>query len=388
MTQEDAIKVDGSRIIFLTGAPLSCSLDWKEEDLCATLDPCYSQSDRKSYDPNPIATNKPAWRSLPLEGNHLPTGLNQASAVNGELDHGKEEASFLTAEGLSFVSSLPDDSCVQSSQVSLYSQNNVLSQFYEHSFAVHEDIPSSQIVGSESSLSTSFSTSYDDTSLLYSGSTDIAPEEQLRQAEPSLRCVFDLRDMPNAAHIRSIEPQTMTVNLVIGIIAIPQPRLIITRKGRRRVELIEMLVGDDTKAGFGINIWLHPHQTGLDSCDMRSVVTQLRPQDIVLIKNVALCSFRGKVYGQSLRKDTTTIDLLYRNPIDADDRHGIYNAQDLEAGGTQNAHLSKVKNVKQWVMTFIGVGANPRPHSVQNRAQGGEEANKAQLIALPPDTQP
>ncbi len=390
---EDPMIDYDSRIIFLTGAPLSASLDWKEAALCAPLQPCFSQSHDGSHAVVSGEDAKPAWRSLSLEQNHLPTGLTQASKGGEELNPGEEEASFFSTAELSFDSSTPDDDHSQASQISLYSENDLLSQFYDHSFAIHEEIPSSQIIDPKSSVCTSFSTDYEDSSLsssslLPGGTTNIASGEKLPQAGPSFGRVTDLKDVPNAAYIRSIEPQTMTVNLVVGIITIPQPRIIITRKDRRRIELIEMLVGDDTKGGFGINIWLHLHRFGVSGDDLGSRMAQLRPQDIVLLKNVALTSFRGKVYGQSLRKDTTTLDLLYRNTLEVDDRQGIYSAQDLEARDVEDICAAKVAKVKQWVMSFVGGGAASRQHTMQSGFKGCQGVSERQLIALPPDTQP
>ena len=376
-----------NRIIILTGAPLSISLDWREKALCAPLQPCFSQSIKTSLVPVLDVNANPAWRSLPLERNRLPTGLSQASRVDEEPDHG-EEASFLTADELSLVSSSPDRNCLQASQVSLYSDSDLLSQFYERSFTIHDEIPFSKITQLYSSVDTSFTTDYDSTSLLSSDSPEVASGKHLPQAVPFSGRVIDLRDVPNAAYLRSIEPQTMTVNLVAGIIAIPQPRVITTRKDRRSVELVEMLIGDDTKAGFGINIWLHCHESGITGGGLQSKMAQLRPQDVVLVRNVALSSFRGKVYGQSLRKNTTTLDLLYRNALDVHDRQGIYSAQELETRGAEDSYVGKVATVKQWVMTFVGAGANPRQHTTPNATRRERGFNQGQLVTLPPDSQP
>ena len=376
----------GSKTILLTGAPLSTSLDWREDTLCASLEPCYSQGDKQPYTSDlkvDILPNVPAWRTVQLEGNHLSIGLIKASKADEEPEL-TDEASFVTSGQVSFISSSPEESF----QVSSYVQNELLSQYYEHSFAVHEEIPSSQIVSSDSPTTSSFSTSYEDTSLLSSSSASFAFGNRVPRAGLAFGRVIDLRDMPNATYIRSIEPQTMTINLIVGIISISQPRLIITRKGGRRVDLTEMLVGDDTKAGFGINFWLHPQTVSSEGCDMRSAVTKLRPQDIVLLRNVALGSFRGKVYGQSLRKNTTTLDLLYRSPLDVNDPQGFYSARELEGESAQDTHTAKVANVKQWVMTFVGGGTDPKLHAARNRLQESQEMHKGHLITLPPDTQP
>ena len=367
------------KIILFAGAPLSNSLDWKEEALCAPLQPCFSHSSGKPLIPVPSIDAKPVWRYLHLEQNHLPTGLTQASRV----DMG-EESSFLSTENLSFSPSSPNENSLRVSQ---HSQNDVLSQFYERSFALHEEIPSSQIIHRGSSIDTSSFTDTEDTSLLSNGSIDVVSKQTLPRSTLSFGHLIDLRDVPNAAHIRSIEPQTMTVNLIVGIISVPQPRLITTRKARRKIELVEMLVGDDTKAGFGVNVWLHPNGSGLNESGIRSEMAQLRLQDVVLMKNVALTSFRGKVYGQSLRKNATTLDLLYRNVLDFDDRQGAYTAQELVAGRAKDSCVAKIANVKQWAMSFVGTGITSRQHIKDIKAQGGQRVNKGPLAALPPDTQ-
>ena len=87
------------------------------------------------------------------------------------------------------------------------------------------------------------------------------------------------------------------------------------------MELIEVLAGDEIKSGFTVNFWLSSPQSA--DGDTRSVLSGLRPQDVVLMRNVALSSFRGMVYGQSLRKEMTKVHLLYRDRIDRTDVGGL-----------------------------------------------------------------
>ncbi len=182
----------------------------------------------------------------------------------------------------------------------------------------------------------------------------------------------NLKDVPNASYLDSIQPQTMTVNLIVGIISIPPPRAIRTRRGAN-VELIEVLVGDETKSGFGINFWLPSAQT--IGSELKDILGKLRPQDVVLMRNVALSSFQGKVHGQSLRKEVTKVHLLYRNRIDKSDLGGCYNSADLAVGGT--AQAAKTRRVREWVLRFVGAGA-------ARQVKGCLEAIKE---TLPPDTQ-
>ena len=385
----------GGRIIFLTGAPLSSSLGWTEEELCAPLQLGFVERIHVESSRTSTTDNKaPLWRLLPLENPHLPTGLTQISRENLRFDdygHINDETSFLSTTELSFISTDADEYPNEYSQVSDSNNENVFSQYYEHSFAIHEDFPSSQIVGAES-LDESFTTEPEEFSVAFTASSQSHPEAQLARSRLTSSHLSDLKDMPNAAYLHSITPQTITVNLVIGIISISQPRIIKTRKGGRSIELVEILVADDTKAGFGINIWLPPSQesahSALQDSDLRTQTLHLRPQDVVLAKTFALSSFRGKVYGQSLRRGMTTLDLLYRNVIDEHDARGAYHASELELdqGAIDDPQVRKVRDVKDWVMRFVGAntGALPSAGKVANSRRIMDE--KQQMQALPNDT--
>ena len=380
------------KVLFLTGAPLPNSLVWEEDDLSASLQPCFAEDYKRPSKPIPSSEDVwPSWRSLPLQQPHLPTGLTQASREGwsfGNQEDAGNETSFLSASNLSFVSGSPVAHHTPGLLASESDREDVLSQYYEHSFALHEDIPSSQIVGPASAdEDASFITEPEEFSIAYTANSDFETNEQVARSRLTSGHLSDLKDMPNAAYLHSITPQTMTVNLVVGIISISQPRTIKTRRGGRSVELVEMLVGDDTRAGFGINIWLSPSQesnhSGPREETLRNDTLQLRPRDIVLVKQVALSSFGGKVYGQSLRRGMTTLDLLYRNVVDREDRRGAFRVKDLEEGAIDDLQFLKVKSVKDWVMQFVGASAHLP--GVDNRSKAQLRKSR-QLEALPNDT--
>ena len=377
------------KVIFLTGAPLPSSLQWTEEELCAPLQPGFvERKPVESTEQSSHADNAPSWRSIPLERPHLPTGLTQISQEDlGFEDYGfpAGETAFFSPTELSFISDSSECPSEQS-QVSNSAKEDLYTQYYEQSFAIHENIPSSQIVGAES-LDESFTTEPEDFSTAFSASSPSFPADQLARSRLISSHLSQLKDMPNAAYLQSITPQTMTVNLVIGVISISQPRTITTRKGGRSIELVEMLVGDDSKAGFGINIWLPPspesnHPAPQDG-DFRTQTVKLRPQDVILARNVALGSFRGKVYGQSLRRGMTTLDLLYRNVVDGHDASGAYRAGELEHGAVDEPQVRKVRDVKDWVIRFVGGNTGALP---VGRVSESRLANGNQMQALPNDT--
>ena len=369
----------GRRVIFLTGAPLPSSLRWDKVDLSGEHHQC------------PFGTASDnlllSWRSLPLEVPHLPTGLTQASRENVFPKSAAAENSILSTDACS-SSFQTDFDQSQDFILSSSERMEILSQYYEHSFAVHEDIPSSQIIGTASFSDDSFTTDYGNSFIESSMATNFGPEALLARSRLASGLLSNIIDMPDAAYLRSITPQTMTVNLVMGIISIAQPRVVKTRRDGKCVELVEMLVGDETRAGFGINFWLPSQQeqkhSGPRDNNFRLQIEQLRPRDIILAKNVALNSFRAKVYGQSLRRGITTLDLIYRDTVDEDDHQGAYIARDLEDQGIGDPGILKVAKVKDWVTHFVG--ANLRPLAMGKKSKSYSKKCR-DLEALPCDTQ-
>ena len=380
------------KVLFLTGAPLLNSLTWEEDKLCAVLQPCFFESsEHRCQTVASAGTAVPAWRSLPLVQPHLPTGLTQLDRDNGALSVQEDienETSFLSTSNLSFVSAISNVDRNQGSLGSELSDDELLSQYYEHSFALHEDVPSSQILGSASAMvDESFDTEAEELSVALTDDSDRETDDQLARSKLVSSHLSDLKDMPNAAYLYSITPQTMTVDLVVGIISISQPRTVKTRRGGREVELVEILVGDDSRAGFGINMWLSPVEERINpgprNEHLRNETLQLRPRDVVLARQVALCSFRGKVYGQSLRRGMTSLTLLYRNVVDKDDRKGTFRAKDFREQGVRDCQMTKVQKVKDWVLQFVGSNAGMAPFAKTSTSRFKKQA---QLERLPNDT--
>ena len=365
-----------------TGAPDQQALKWAQEDLTVPLLPCFAPEGLPAPHHPPSSKHpSPAWRSIPLHQDPQPKGYPQVvdrpylHPAEDDTSFDADETSFLDTRDLSFPSSSASDN---EYQISVEAED-ILTQFYEHSFAAHEEIPSSQIVGLQSSNETSFVTTASDISFSFLGpSFEYSPSAQ--KPIPASGPLTNLNDIPNAAYLRSINPQTMTVNLIVGIISMPQPRTIRSRKWGRALELIEMIVADETKAGFGINLWLPSGDSPAGS--LKAIAGALRPQDVVLVRNIALGSFRNNVYGQSLRKDLTKLDLMYRITIDKHDERGVYCLQDFEDATRKDPQAMKVKVVKDWVIQFVGGGPKESTldHARATGAVGG-------VHILPPDTQ-
>lgn len=386
--------------LFLTGAPASRSLEWDSGNLLETFTAPVARFARLPPSASNTANSSSSfaepghasWRSLDIDRQHLSTGHSQVYVWAEDY---QGNADFFTTSNLSFASSSSDLDTLQllgDPESGSESIEEVLSQFYEHSFAVHTTTASSQIAISQAregftrtdsdtgtsfaSMGTSFTSETD--SLSISSPSKISPA---RPAIPVGSYTVDLRDIPNAKYLDSIQPQTMTVNIIAGIISVSPPRAIKTRRGAE-VEIVELLIGDETKSGFGVNFWLSARsnvsnsEQGVD--DIRNDLVALRPQDIVLLRNVALSSFRGKVYGQSLKKEMTKLHLLYRNRVDRTDVGGYYTVGDFDTGKEVHSQLTKTMLVRDWVLRFVAPGAFRRE---------GKEESKVITESLPLDTQ-
>ncbi|KAH8812011.1 hypothetical protein F5884DRAFT_299337 [Xylogone sp. PMI_703] len=387
--------------IILTGAPLSDALNWNSEQLLdsfskpisrfARLEGPASTQDAEQNNtqdvitvtPGPTASTSllihPSWRSVPLTRQYLHTGVSQDHHAWGDELHG---ASFFTVSDTNSFTSYGSSSPEKSYKTGAVT-DEMRSEFYEHSFHVREAIPSSAIPdpNAEESFDTSVSTSISNTDSSFSitgvSFTSGPSSSVTTKVIPVSGPLADLRAIPTAKHLISIQPQTVTVNLIVGLISISEPRPVRTKRGET-IELVELCVGDETKAGFEITFWLSDKPTRrlqpAKNYDSRSTLSSLRIQDIVLIRNVALGSFRGRVYGQSLRKDATKVHLLYRHRLDRTDIGGCYSSSDLDLERIKDLSPQALKTarVKDWVSKFVGVRKRAADQNVEE---------------LPPDTQ-
>ena len=379
-----------NRLIVLTGAPETTRLDWSEKSLL---------SDDKSAEPtsdnNEVTEITPTvvhaeWREI-SNGVHPPPAQEMVNDVPVLQSNGSGSAEFFTPDDLRTWSQAGGATSLTESTNSIATSeatSDVSTEFYNHSFAIQKDIPSSLL--SELEPEPIGRSSFDsDIGSPITPSSAIRAPWNLPPPQPQGH-LSELEDIPDASYLRSIEPQTMTVNVIVGILSISAPRFVTTgsRWGKeRQTELIEVLVGDDTKMGFSITMWLPPDmhvswKDGTNTPDgqrsaLRRSLKQLRPRDIVLIRNVALGSFRGKVHGQSLRKDVTKIDLLFRRKVDDEDIGGSYSVGQVKRASEHDPQLMKVKKVRDWIMEFV--------HDPEEEGRPSKARKRNRY--LPPDTQ-
>ncbi|CEO60236.1 hypothetical protein PMG11_04874 [Penicillium brasilianum] len=357
------------KTIFLMGAPLPSSLDWDNDELLNGAIQPFQGTDIHQHEVSIIQSGDPVkWRVLqPLHIEH--------PASYFEFYHGQENPSFLTAAQL-----------VEADGESM-NEDSILSEFYDHSFVIHE---TSEIFVSGLRDEESTQESGGPLSCIDAASTRTAAEVNDDEEPRSLRIsgpIRDLQDLPTAGYLQSITPQTMTVNLIVGIIAIHPPRRVVTRRWKTELDIIELIVADETRTGFGVNFWI-PAQKSI-SCKTQDAdrlgrsLAMLRPRDIILLSTVGLSSFRDQVYGQSLRGRMTRVELLHRQPVDATDTAGFYKGDLRWDSSPDEADLplQKTRRVRKWVLQFVGAtdeaGGGP---SGMSRTQRGHQR-------LPPDTQ-
>lgn len=291
------------------------------------------------------------WRAISLK-THAPLSFSQTHQVDNSATAFDGNYFFTTAD----VSGLSEDVTR-----SFQEAEEILSQFCEQSLAAHNPVPSSQLEGETTYPSF---TSLEETSFL---STISATKSEVTPRELGVAGhLSDLEDIPPPKDILAAIPSTITVNLIVGIISIAQPRTVTTRWGRQ-LSLVEVLVGDETRSGFAVTFWLSSDSVSA------STISKLRRQDVVLLRNVALHVFRNKIYGQSLRKGLTQINLLWRR-----DGSGYYSTRQLSKGRQGNPQMEKTRRTKDWVLHFVGA---------DGRSEAGRKRPRKSWDQPPDDTQ-
>ncbi|QIW99222.1 hypothetical protein AMS68_004740 [Peltaster fructicola] len=257
------------RIIFLTGAPQSEQLDWHEDQLHKQFDLTFGRTS-VGVPPKTCATTSPSaiskWRTL-----------GRQPSPQGPED---EQTEFLPSGTLDYQTSL----------------RRLEEVFPDRSLAFLEDAAVSGTVDSNEAPTQSFYSALTESDQ----SVDVA--SSLTRIPPNIT-ITRLKDIPNARRLPSITPRERTVNLLAGIIAVQPLRTVRTRRHNAHMDIVEIVIGDGTRAGFSITTWLVPGDDQAGS--LRPRVLALRPNDLVLITNIALSSFNGCVYGQSTSRRTT-----------------------------------------------------------------------------------
>ncbi|KAK6435031.1 hypothetical protein LTR95_008780 [Oleoguttula sp. CCFEE 5521] len=293
-----------SRCIFLTGAPEAVRLDWSEATLLSASD--------LSRNATQLGSSVPAtkWRAVETAA---PDVRAQASLDESDLP----------------------------SEVGVLIPDPKNADFLEHSFAILQD-PSKVATDTTDATfmsATSFSSPMPSPTLITAGSA-------FTNQPMTMIDIADLRSLPSATALLSMHPQTPTVNLLCAAITLSPTRTVrLRRYPGREMEVIDLLLGDETRAGFSISCWLQPFDSqlkyGAEDIELRTSLAGVRAGEIVLVRNVALSVFRNCVYGQTLPKWRvgacgTTVTVLGSSAV-------------LEA-----SVANKAKRVREWAEAFVG----------------------------------
>ena len=393
-----------SSLKFLTGAPSIQSLKWTEEELLpeGTLLPQFlsDSSSRKRKHPLSSTHSHPAWRSIPCEEEQLSTGRAEEAQDPESFDSG---TTFLTLRNPSFIAvGTPKKKDEKSSYYEGTEElEEYCEEYYAHSYAVHDNESASsqktEVFVEEDTYLTAKS-SFESTSSSPSPSTsDSANDDQVdpsptprRKPIPSFGYPIDLSKVPSTAQLvargignKLIVTRTVQVDLVVGIIDIAPTRTVYPKGKKTRKELVEIIVADETKSGFGVTLWFEP-LNGKEPTGMRKTVEGLRLRDVILLRNIGLAIFRKCVHGNSLPNNWTKLELLWREE-DSMAEKGVFRASELRHVDPGDRHVAKVKRVKDHFAQFIVAGLEEKTSSRDRHAGSGfTEQRKPQL---PPDTQ-
>ncbi|KAF2770543.1 hypothetical protein EJ03DRAFT_255735, partial [Teratosphaeria nubilosa] len=156
--------------------------------------------------------------------------------------------------------------------------------------------------------------------------------------------IVDLKRIPSASHLTRIHPQTLTITVIAAVISVSSPRTVhLRRQPGREMDIIEVLLGDETRAGFSVSFWLAPAESQQKPADdLREHLLSLRAGDVVLVRNVALRDWKSCVYGQSLSwrfaKNSTSVVVVGAG----------------DGASLPRAIKGKAERVERWSWEFVG----------------------------------
>ncbi|KAF2116453.1 hypothetical protein BDV96DRAFT_480980, partial [Lophiotrema nucula] len=268
-------------------------------------------------------------------------------------------------------------------------------EFLQHSLIFYDTLVSSQIklgpgadntVSSSSFLNDSFNATLRD---LQDHETAIMPGLTLHV--PSNLEAMPLADVPTSKQLQAIHPQTLTPSFLCVLTSKAGPREVLVRKGGYRMSLHEISIADETRAGFQVTFWFRPTSRGGSvrqsvQEDLRTTVEQARAGDILLLRNIALSSFRDQVHGQSLNasitRAKTTAQILLRGD----------GPSSLQLNSLPQALEEKLSRVRKWANAHIVhdyVGSRKRKRNLGSKDHSYGPASKVSdpnEDSLPPDT--
>ena len=380
------------RLKTINGAPLSEHLNF-EEDVLIGITKCDAFVITNNTEPTDTASTV-KWRHIRVGDARLRSGWSQPY-LPGSAQRLGDEAHSMTPH-IEDVSKLPDFESTRNDTTMDFDESSISDPFLEHSLVFHDTLLSSQValdnvadetISSSSFLTTSFGTSISGTSSL--GRTD--GQTLILHVSPKM-LITPLGSLPSAQHLRHIYPQTPTPNVLCVLMTPPEKREVYIRRGGYSMDLYEISVADDTSSGFKVTFWIRPpRESNNEQSNAQQPLLQtlenLRVGDVLLLRNIALTSFRDTVHGQSLNpsiaRARTTIDVLMKST-------GVTIGK-ME--GLPEAVVQVFQRVKRWARTHVA-GADGGSRKRRGTSTGHNTPGKRKAASLrnddslPPDTCP
>src|SRR5690242_7931211 len=344
------------RLKLLNGAPLCEHLDFSNSTLLDAAE-CYTY-DAKIRDVKSIGENVAfRWRDIGLKRARLQTGWSQPYLPGRGVQAAYDGQSF-AIPGIEEFSELSEHDATNLDTTLRLEEDEVMTarDFLQHSLIIHDTLLSSQIVqeaaGVDGSVaSSSFLTTSYDTTASELNSPILDTSHALNLQVSSAMTVTPLGSLPSAQHLRFMYPQTPTPNLLCTLMTTPERREVFVRKGGYRMNLWEITIGDDTCSSFKVTFWSRPPRdpNNEDHAQVRLLQTlgHLQVGNIVLLRNIALTSFRETVYGQSLNtaitRARTSVDVLAQSS-------GVSVAQ---IGDVPGSVAEALMRVKRWARSHV-----------------------------------
>lgn len=331
----------GRDVILLTGAPSFEQLSWSEDVLlpCEIILDWLTKASSTIWPPI-NNTSSPRWRVISSD----PCLVSAEGSVLSQMH-------FLDLTLVGNAGSAEQHDLLDQTEALLETSADISFS----SDKIHLDPETEQ-----RAATISFYSALSDTDL----AVDLQSSTRKETAVLESMTVTDLVNLPSAARLSALMPQTITLNLLVGIIELRPPRSVNLRRSKLEMQIIDLTVGDETKSGFGISVWLVPEH--IEQCRtqaLRKQIQALRAGDLVLFQNLALHSFRACVYGQTLGRRTLTAGT---SVIRIDDNAALHPSLS-----------DKAKRVSVWADRFVGRTASRRKY------------DNARTLAdeLPPETQ-
>lgn len=378
----------------LNGAPLCKHLDFNESSLLGAEDcNAFDVTVLHSVSPNNTATAL-KWRRLTRKDTRLPSGWSQPYLPGASPGRDQAGVSF-SIPGADQSFAFPEnDTTDLDTTITVADQSSEVVDFLRHSFIFHDSLLSSQVsqdpradnvISSSSVLTTSFC------STTPGSNSQSGVDGYTLIRVPSTIITTPLASLYSAHQLRSIYPRRPTLNLLCVMITRPERREVFVRKnGGYKMDLWEITVADDTQSGFRVSFWARPLQEANKKQahthnPLLHTLESLNVGDILLLRNIALTSFRDTVHGQSLNpaitRARTTIDVLMRGS-------GVSIGQ---VKGLPATLTETFMRVKRWARAHVAAdnidsrkrkGSSPKEETRIKRPYASPEYD----ASLPPDT--